>query len=62
MDIVSILIGGIITWLASWYYYQRAAKDLQDEAAKLRDLSDKMWERLQGVPSFAGKEPSAPSA
>ena len=59
---ISLLFGSAISWLALWWYYQKAAEDLQKEAAALRDLSARMLERLQGVPSFAGREPSAPSA
>ena len=60
--VISILIGSGITWFVSQWYYRKAAEDLQKEAAKLRDVTTKTWERLQGVPSFAGRTPSAPSA
>ena len=59
--VISVLIGAAVTWGCSWWYYQRAAEDLREEAAELRDLSTKMWEHLQGVQSFAGRKPSAPT-
>ena len=32
---VSILIGGAITWICSWFYYKRAGNELRKEAAFL---------------------------
>ncbi len=58
--IISLLIASAITWLISRWYYQKAAEDLQKESAELRDVTAKMWERLQGMPPYA--KPSAPSA
>jgi hypothetical protein len=34
---MGVLLGGIITWLVSRYYYKRAANELCQEAAKLRE-------------------------
>ena len=34
-----VLIGGIITFLVARHYYQRAARELRDEAKKLRHLT-----------------------
>jgi len=36
--VASVVIGGVITWLVAYWYYQRAAKGLDLEAAKLRNL------------------------
>jgi len=36
--IASVVIGGVITWLAAYWYYRQAAKGLEREAAKLRNL------------------------
>ena len=36
--ILSILIGGLITWIAAHCYYARAAKDMEAESKKLRHL------------------------
>jgi hypothetical protein len=36
--IISILIGGLITWFAAHLYYARAAKDMEAESKKLRNL------------------------
>jgi hypothetical protein len=35
-SILSILIGGTITFLASWIFYVRAARDLRQETARLQ--------------------------
>ncbi len=35
MNIVAILIGAIIAWLTSRYYYTRADKDMEREASEL---------------------------
>ena len=34
--ILSVVVGGLITWLVSWVYYKRAGNELRDEAASLR--------------------------
>ena len=34
--LVSVLIGGGITWLAAWVYYKRAADNLTEEATLLK--------------------------
>jgi hypothetical protein len=36
LTVVSVLIGGAISGLISWYYFQRAGDELQDTADKLR--------------------------
>ncbi len=36
--IVSVLIGGIITWLFAWLYYVKAGKELIEETKELRKL------------------------
>jgi hypothetical protein len=38
--LLGILVGGVITWFASWYFYVRSAKDLEQEAAGLRRVSN----------------------
>ncbi|MDO9274121.1 MAG: LapA family protein [Lutibacter sp.] len=38
MTIISVNIGGIITWLVSWIYYRKAGKELLNEAKELRKL------------------------
>jgi hypothetical protein len=37
---VSVMIGGLITWGVSWWYYVQAAKGLAEEAEKLRRRTD----------------------
>ena len=34
--LVSILIGGAITWICAWFYYKRAGDQLRKEAALLQ--------------------------
>jgi hypothetical protein len=46
--LLSILVGGVITWLVSRFYYVRASKDLAKEAEKLRALTELM---LRGMES-----------
>ena len=36
LTVVSVLVGGLISGLISWYYFQRAGNELQDTAANLR--------------------------
>jgi len=34
--LVSVLFGGLITWIAAWKYYKKAGDELRKEAALLR--------------------------
>ena len=34
--IIALLVGGLITWLVTWLYYQRASEDLRAESTELR--------------------------
>lgn len=36
--IISILIGGLITWVAAHWYYVRAARELKDETERVQNL------------------------
>ena len=36
--IVAVVVGALVTWLVAYVYYRRAAKELELEAAKLRNL------------------------
>jgi hypothetical protein len=36
---VSVIIGGFITWLVAWRYYERAGQQLKHESAELRRLT-----------------------
>ena len=40
IPLVSVLLGAGVTWLAAWWYYAKAGKELQEEAEKLRKTSD----------------------
>ncbi len=46
-DLISVVLGGIITWLVSWCYYKRAGQELKDEAAELRRLNTLMLQGMQ---------------
>lgn len=37
--LVGMLIGGVITWLVSYCYYEKAGDDLKTETKKLRKLN-----------------------
>jgi len=41
-NVVGVVIGGLITWLVTQWYYRRAAKDLEKEAIELRRLINYM--------------------
>lgn len=34
--ILGVFLGGLITWLCSKYYYERAAKDLKEETTEVK--------------------------
>ena len=38
--IASILLGALITWFFSWFYYKRAGDELRREARTLRSATD----------------------
>jgi hypothetical protein len=38
IQILSILIGGFVTWLFAWIYYKKAGDELRAEARDLRSL------------------------
>ena len=44
---MDVIIGGIITWLASKYYYLRSGKELKEEAGKIRNLDTMILESLE---------------
>ena len=46
--LLSILVGGVITWFVSRFYYIRASNDLGKEANQLRELTKLM---LRGMES-----------
>lgn len=43
----SIVLGGLITWLASRHYYLRAGADLRNEAAELRRMNTLVLRALE---------------
>jgi hypothetical protein len=42
LNIISIIIGSLITWFFSWKYYRKAGKELLAEAKELRKLMNCM--------------------
>ncbi len=43
----SVLLGGLLTWIAARHYYQRAGKELLLESKKLKQASDLILYKLQ---------------
>jgi peptidoglycan biosynthesis protein MviN/MurJ (putative lipid II flippase) len=44
---VGVILGGLITWLAAWYYYKKAGDELLAESKKLKLTSDLVLYKLQ---------------
>jgi hypothetical protein len=40
--LLSILIGALVTWVVAKWYYERAGRDLKEEAASLRQETEKV--------------------
>lgn len=47
--LVGVILGGIITWLVSLFYYIRASKELKIETSRLRKLTELMLRSMQNV-------------
>lgn len=43
----SVVIGGLITWVVAWLYYEKATKDLKAETERLRSMSNLMLLALE---------------
>jgi hypothetical protein len=54
LAVVSVLLGGAITACLAWYLYQRASRELKDEAAALREESERL--RRHTTPILRGLE------
>lgn len=39
---IGVILGGLITWAAAWYYYQQASKELLKESTELHRLNKLM--------------------
>jgi hypothetical protein len=37
--LISLLIGSVVSWVASWFYYKRAGDELKLESEQARKLS-----------------------
>lgn len=61
--LISILVGSLVTWFFSWRYYAKAGEELQDEAAKLRQLNDLLLRGLEnaGLMKVARDESGQPT-
>ena len=44
---IGVILGGLITWIAAWYYYKKAGDQLITEAKKLKQTSDLILYKLQ---------------
>jgi phosphatidylglycerophosphate synthase len=52
LAVVSVLFGGVITGLFSWYYYGQASEELRKEAARLRQQTTFVMRALEtGIPA-----------
>ena len=47
--LLSILVGGVITWLVSRFYYIRASNALSKEANHLRELTELMLRGMEAA-------------
>jgi hypothetical protein len=45
--IVGVIVGGLITWLVSRYFYKRAGDELRIEADRIRKLSNLICRALE---------------
>ena len=46
-DVVAVIIGAFVTWLASRYYYKKAGDELRAEADGIRKLSNLIGHALE---------------
>jgi hypothetical protein len=44
---IGVVLGGVITWVAAWYYYKKAGDELLAESKKLKLTSDLILYKLQ---------------
>ncbi len=49
LAVVSVLLGGVITGLFSWYYYRQASEELRREAGELRHYIDVLASFLESL-------------
>jgi hypothetical protein len=47
--LLSVGIGGAITWFVAWLYYRRAGSELRQEAAELRRLTTMILNALEAA-------------
>jgi len=50
--VLGVLLGGVITFLVSWWFYVRAASELRQEADRLRDQVDIILRGLEDAELF----------
>ena len=55
LTIISMATGALITWIVSRYYYQKAGRELKEEALELRKLNMLMLRSMEkaGLAKFS---------
>lgn len=56
----SVMVGGLITWWAARFYYEKATADLKAEAERLRSINNLMLLALEnsGLPVVVNRDAS----
>ena len=44
---IGVILGGLVTWVAAWYYYKKAGDELLAESKRLKLTSDLILYKLQ---------------
>jgi hypothetical protein len=57
LTVVSVLVGGAISGVISWYYYQRAGDELRHEAANLRHYTSVVLRVLEDAGYHVPRDP-----
>ncbi len=47
MEIITMIIGALITGLVSWFFYARAAKQLKEETKEVRRLTTMVLQAME---------------
>ena len=56
LTVASLLIGGAISAVISWYFYKQAGEELRREVERLRGLTIKLFQILDGANVIEVKE------
>ena len=57
LTVGSVVVGGVISGLISWYYFQRAGNELQDTAANLRHYTSVVLRVLEDAGYHVPRNP-----